>query len=151
MAKKLFLNRERAIPTAQVPSVSREEPESEVLFSDRNSPESEITERLPFYILSETSKTFSKFNATGRSLLIKFKPPGEEQEPTAYLKECITSLTNYLVDDIRDRDLVGLRIRNTENVQDKVVGIRFRRRGQLKPYVVWSILARSYKVMRESV
>ena len=142
MAKKLFLNRERAIPTGLVPSVSREEPESEVLFSDRNSPESEITERLPFYILSETSKSFSKFNATGRSLLIKFKPPGEEQEPTAYLKECITSLTNYLVDDVRDRDLVGLRIRNTENVQDKVVGISFRRREQLKPDVVWSILGK---------
>jgi len=147
----LFLNRERAIPTAQVPSISRKEPESEVLFFDTNSPESEITERLPFFILSETTKTFSKFNATGRSLLIKFKPPGEEQEPTTYLKECITSLTNYLVDDVRDRDLVGLRIRNTDNVQDKVVGIRFRRRGQLKPYVVWSILARSYKVMRDSV
>jgi len=142
MAKKLFLNRERAIPTAQVPSVSREEPESEVLFSDRNNPESEITERLPFYILSETSKSFSKFNATGRSLLIKFKPPGEDQEPTTYLKECITSLTNYLVDDIRDKGSVGLRIRNTENVQDKVVGISFRRRDQLKPDVVWSILGK---------
>jgi len=106
MAKKLFLNRERAIATAQVPSVSREEPESEVLFSDRNSPVSGITERLPFYILSETSKSFSKFNATGRSLLIKSKPPGEEQEPAVYLKERITSLTNYLVDDVRDRNLV---------------------------------------------
>jgi len=142
MAKKLFLNRERAITTAQVPSVSWEDPESEVLFSDRNSPVSEITERLPFYILSETSKSFSKFNATGPSLLIKFKPPGEEQEPSAYLKECIPSLTNNLVDDVRERDLVGLRIRNTGNVQDKVVGISFRRRDQLKPDVVCSILGK---------
>jgi len=130
MAQKMFLNRERPISTAQVPSVSREEPESEVLFSDINSPLSGITERLPFFILSETSKSFSKFNATGCSLLIKFKPPGEEQEPTAYLKECVTSLTNYLVDDIRDIDLVGLRIRYTENVQDKVVGISLRCRYQ---------------------
>jgi len=143
MAKKLFLNTERAIRTAHVPSVSREEPESEeVLFSDRNSPESEITEQLPFFILSETTKTFSKFNANGRSLLIKFKPPGEEQEPTAYLKECITSLTNYLFDDVHDRDLVGLRISNTENFQDKVVVISFRRRDQLKPDVIWSVLGK---------
>ena len=49
-------------------------------------------------------------------------------------------MTNYLVDDVRDRDLVGLRIRNTENVQDKLVGISFRRRDQLKPYVVWGVL-----------
>jgi len=38
--------------------------------------------------------------------------------------------------------LVGLRIRNTENVQDKVVGISFRRRDQLKPDVVWGVLGK---------
>ena len=68
MAKKLFPNREWAITTAEVPSISREEPVSEVAYSGRNSPVSEITKRLPFFILSETSKLFSKFNATGRSL-----------------------------------------------------------------------------------
>ena len=41
-----------------------------------------------------------------------------------------------------DRDLVGLRIRNTENVQDKVVGISLRRRDQLKPNVVWAVLGK---------
>ena len=35
------------------------------------------------------------------------------------------------------RDLVGLRIRNTENVKDKVVGISFPRRDQLKNELVW--------------
>jgi len=90
--------------------------------------------------LDETSKSFPKFNATWRSLLIKFNSPGEEQEPTAYLKECITAITDYLVDEVPDRDLVGLRIRNTENLQDKVVGISLRRRDQLKPDVVWAVL-----------
>jgi len=51
-------------------------------------------------ILDETSKSFPKFNTTGRSLLTKSKSSGEEQEPTAYLKECITALTNYLVDKV---------------------------------------------------
>jgi hypothetical protein len=87
-------------------------------------------------ILDEMSKSFPKFNATGRSMLIRFRTPGEEQNPIAYLKECITALTNYLVYDVHDRDLVGLRIRNTENVQDKVVCISLRRRDQLKPDVV---------------
>ena len=64
----------------------------------------------------------------------------EEQDPTIYLKECITALTNYLADKVPDRDLVGLRIRNTENVQDKVVGISLRRRNQIKADVVWSVL-----------
>jgi len=36
------------------------------------------TEQLLFIILDETSNSFSKFNATGRSLLIKSNSPGEE-------------------------------------------------------------------------
>ena len=51
-------------------------------------------------------------------------------------------MTNYLVNDVHDRDLVGLRIHNTENVQDNVVGIRFRRLDQLKPDVVWGVLGK---------
>jgi hypothetical protein len=92
--------------------------------------------------LDETSKSFTKFNATGRSLLMKFNTPGEEQDPTTYLKEFITALTNYIVDKVPDRDLVGLRIRNTENVPDKVVGISLRRRDQFKADVVWSVLGK---------
>ena len=98
--------------------------------------------QLPFKILDETSKSFPKFKATGRSILIKFNSPGEEQEPITYLKECITALTDYLVGEVAGRDLVGLRIRNTENVEDKVVGISLRRRDQLKPDVVWDVLGK---------
>jgi len=43
------------------------------------------------------------------------------------------------VDNVPDRDLVGLRIRNTENVQDKVVGISLSRWDQFKADVVWSV------------
>ena len=57
---------------------------------------SEITEQLPFLILDETSKPFPKFNATVRILLITFRPPAEDVQPTVYLKECITALANYL-------------------------------------------------------
>jgi hypothetical protein len=104
---------------------------------------SEISEHLPFLILDETSKPFPKFHATGRSLLIKFRPSAEDVERILYLKECISALTNYLVKDVRDRYLVGLRIRNTQNVHDKVVGISFRRRDQLKhDDVVWGVLGK---------
>jgi len=139
MVKKMFLNRQRAIRTTQTPSVSREDIASS---TSRNIPASETAEQLPFRILDETFKPFSKFNKTGRSLLIKLNSLGEEQDPTTYLKECFTALTNYLIDKVPDRDLVGLRIRNTENVQDKVVGISLRRRDQLKGDVVWSVLGK---------
>jgi len=92
--------------------------------------------------LDETLKAFPKFNATGCCLIIKFNSPVEEQNPGTYLKECITALTNYLVNDVPDRDLVGLRIRNTENVEDKVVGISLRRRDQLKPDLFWAVVGK---------
>ena len=100
-----------------------------------------IRVQLPFKILDETTKSFPKCNAYGRSLLIKFRPLGEGQEPT-YLNKRITVLTNYLVDDVHDGDFVGLRIRNTGNVQDNEVGISLRRLDQLKPDVVWGVLGK---------
>lgn len=58
-----------------------------------------------------------------RSLLMKLNFPCEEQEQTVYLWECITVLTDWLFDDVSGRVVVGLKIRNTENIQDRVVGI----------------------------
>ena len=105
----MFLSRETALPSAQTPSVSREE----IASTSKINP---LSEQLPFMILDETSKSFPKFNATWRSLLIKFNSPVEKQNHGTYLKECITALTDYLMDNVPGRDLVGLRIRNTENV-----------------------------------
>ena len=116
MAEKVFLHREKAIPNAKTASVSR----TDIPSTSRKIP---VSEDLQFFILEETSKTFKEFNATGRSLLHKYNSPREEQNPTIYLKECIIAFTNYLVDDIQDRDFFGLRIRKTENVHDIVVGI----------------------------
>jgi hypothetical protein len=79
MAKKLFLERDRAIPAAEAPSLSKEELDTgKATSSGRNSPVLGTTRQLPFFILDETSKSFPKFNATRRSMLIKFRAPGEE-------------------------------------------------------------------------
>jgi len=89
MAKKMILNRARAIPTTEIPSVGREEI---VPSTSRNISASETTEQLPFRILDETFKSFPKFNTTGRSLLIKFNSMSEEQDPTIYLKDALLRL-----------------------------------------------------------
>ena len=89
MTKKMFLKRAKATPIVPVPSISSEEPESEVPFSSMNNPVSEIREQLRFMILDETSKTFPKFNATGLSVPIKFRPLGEGQERRAHLKNAL--------------------------------------------------------------
>jgi hypothetical protein len=74
-------------------------------------------------------------------MLIKFRAPSEEQESLSYLKECITALCNYLVDKVPDRDLVGLRIRNSDEL-DKVAGIILRQRDQFKADMVWDVLGK---------
>ena len=51
-------------------------------------------------------------------------------------------MSNYLVDGMRDKNLVGLRIRDNEHIQDMVVGINFRRRDQLKTDAVWGVLGK---------
>jgi len=66
--------------------------------------------------LNETSKYIPKFIATGGSLLIKFNSQREEQDIVTYLKECISALKNYLVNEEPGRDLKDLRIRNSENI-----------------------------------
>ena len=64
-------------------------PDLEVASSSRNSSVSRISEQLPFLIFDETSKSFPKLIATGRNLLIKFRPPAEDVESTVYFKEKI--------------------------------------------------------------
>jgi len=84
MAKKMILNRTRAIPTTKAPSVSREDIAPS---TSSNIHASETAKQLPFRVLDETFKSFPIFNTTGRSLLIKFNSLGEEQDPTTYYKE----------------------------------------------------------------
>jgi hypothetical protein len=72
-------------------------------------------------------------------VLITFRVPSEQHDPTAYLKDCIITLANYLVDEVPDKDLVGLKIRNTENMLDTFVGISMRHRDQFKTAVVRDI------------
>jgi hypothetical protein len=38
--------------------------------------------------------------------------------------------------------MVGITISNEENVEDKAIGIRFRRRDQLSPDVTWSVFGK---------
>ena len=45
------------------------------------------------------------------------------------------------------RYLMDFKIRNTENVEDKVVGISLRRREQIKLDVVWAVLRKMFQSM----
>jgi hypothetical protein len=65
MPKKLFLHRERAMPTARVPSRSSGRSESVIASTSRNSLVFDTTVQLAFKILDDTSKSFQNLKQTG--------------------------------------------------------------------------------------
>jgi len=92
--------------------------------------------------LDEVSEYLPKFNTTSSSLQVSFNSPVVEQNSGTDLNEYITALTDYQVVDVPGIDLLGLRIRNTEKVQDKLFCISLRRREQLKTDVVLAVLGK---------
>jgi hypothetical protein len=65
MAKKLFLLRERALPTARAPSVTSGSSESSIASTSRDSIVLDTTGQLPFKILDDTSKSFQNLKQPG--------------------------------------------------------------------------------------
>jgi len=51
----------------------------------------------------------------------------------------MTELFEYALRNCQDSDMVGLPIRSEVNVQDKAIGISFRRKDQLSEDVIWSV------------
>jgi hypothetical protein len=111
------------------------------------SPESEI--QIPedvadpprFFIESEIQRRYKRFNATGTQLAVRLLPPssGVDTNPVSHFLTSVTDMIEYAVRNTRDSDMVGLTIRNTVNMQDRAIGISFRRRDQLSENVIWSV------------
>jgi hypothetical protein len=55
----------------------------------------------------------------------------------------VTELFEYALRKFQDSDMVGLTIRNQVNLQDKAIGISFRRKDQLSEVVIWSVFQKA--------
>jgi hypothetical protein len=55
----------------------------------------------------------------------------------------MNDLFHYALRDYSDGDMIGLSITNQENVQDKAIGLSFRRKDQLTADVIWSVLQKA--------
>jgi hypothetical protein len=51
----------------------------------------------------------------------------------------MNDLFQYAFKDFSDSDMVGLSISNQENVQDKAIGLSFRRKDQLTSDAIWNV------------
>jgi hypothetical protein len=60
----------------------------------------------------------------------------------SHLLASVSDLFEHALQNCNDSDMVGITISNEENVQDKAIGISFRRRDQLTRDVIWSVFGK---------
>ena len=89
-----------------------------------------------FTIDGEITRQYRRFNAVGTELTVRLLPPprGDDSDAVTHFQACVTDLFDYALRNCRDSDMAGLTIRNEVNIQDKAIGISFRRKDQLSDY-----------------
>jgi hypothetical protein len=96
---------------------------------------------------------YRRFNATGTQLTLRLLPPPdskdddegdatentEHTDPLSHFVTSMNDLFEYALKDCADSDMVGLSISNEEYVQDKAIGLSFRRKDQLTTDAIWNV------------
>jgi len=77
----------------------------------------------------------------GAQLTVHLLPPfeGENQNPMSHFLASVSDLFEYVLRNCTDSDMVAITISNKVYVQDKAIGISFRRKDQLTGDVIWSV------------
>jgi hypothetical protein len=104
-------------------------------------------QRQHFRILGETSKEYKRFNAWGKVISIKIKPVEEDEDPVTHLKRALESVIEYVKRDVDPTDMLGINIRNTENIMDKDMGISMRPCSEMNIDVLWAVM---FKVIQSN-
>jgi hypothetical protein len=87
----------------------------------------------------EITRQYSLFNATGTRLSVRLLPPPPDSDPIRHFLDGMSDLFEYALRNCSESDMVGVTISNEVNVQDKPIGISFRRKDQLSEEVIWSM------------
>jgi hypothetical protein len=70
---------------------------------------------------------------------MRLLPPSDDTDPVTHFLASV-ELFEYALRDCSDSDMVGITIHNEVNVQDKAIGISFRRKDQVSGEVIWNVL-----------
>ena len=63
----------------------------------------------------------------------------DNSDPVGYFLASVNELFEYALHYVSDSDMVGITIQNRVNLNDKAIGISFRRKDQLSGEVIWSV------------
>ena len=89
-----------------------------------------------FTVDGESTSRYSRFNATGTQLTVRLLPPPHDSDPITHFIDSMSDLFEYALRISDVSDMVGVKISNEVNMQDKTIGISFRRRDQLSADVI---------------
>jgi hypothetical protein len=83
-----------------------------------------------FTIDGEITKHYKRFNAVGTPFTVRLLPPSDRDD-TNPISNFLASVTDIFDNSLRNSsnsDMVGVTIYNEVNIQDKAIGISFRRK-----------------------
>jgi len=92
-----------------------------------------------FEIDDTIRRQYRRYNAVGTQLTVRILPPAGNIDPVGHFLASVNELFEYALQDVSDSDMVGLTIQNQVNLNDKHIGISFRRKDQLSGEVIWSV------------
>ena len=95
-----------------------------------------------FDILDRDTRQYRRFNAVGRQLTVRLNPPTDASDPVSRFLASVNELFESVLSDVGDSDMLGIKIQNQANQNDKPIGFSFRRKDQLSGDVVWSVFER---------
>jgi hypothetical protein len=97
-----------------------------------------------FTINGEINRQYKRFSAVGTQLTVRLLPQseGEDLNPMSNFLASESDLFGYALQNCDDSDMVGITISNEVNVADKAIGISSRRKDQITPDVIWSVLGK---------
>ena len=92
-----------------------------------------------FTVDGENNRQYRRFNAAGTRRSVRLLPPSPYSNPVTHFLDSVSDLFEYALRKCNEPDMVGITISNEVNVQDKPIGISFRRKDQLSEEVIWNI------------
>ena len=93
-----------------------------------------------YFVDGEITRQYTRFNATGSQVSVRLLPPPPDYDPITHFLVGMLELFEYALRNCIESDMVRVAISNEVNVQEKPIGINFRRKDQLSEEVIRSML-----------
>ena len=92
-----------------------------------------------FTVDSKINREYRRFSAAGTQLSARLLPSPPNSNPVTHFLDSMSDLFENALRNCIESDMVGVTISNEVNMQDKPIGLSFRRKDQISERVIWSM------------